>query len=427
MAIAKVYKDSIHTENDVSAQILGITELRYGINPDWSPEFPEVTITTATSGWAVDDKVIIVDAADSDKQIMFYVAEISYDYGSRKYSLRCPHILAKLDDIPVTDWLMGPWWDAIPTGDALTYDYYNYQNPVPTQGDSAWVRDYVQVGFMIACMIYRVSGTSIADIDIDTLNAKNSFYVDGTTTLTYKQLGVNNHSVRRTGEETNDAWEDTSFKVQDTVLTMLQYLKYLCSATKISIDILRKDYQLNVIIPNSAAPAAAATLGKRVNTRDLYRYISMTRSGLDASDAQLPVAMDMIYQWYDAYNIFYDYTYGEDGDDIAVITSSDEAENTAATEAETLDVTYPINFRLYRIQLETEATYQYRSYIELISATTPNPDQPDYMQWVPAMADFWYDTTQVIEYEIALTTLEMKWPVSRIDLAKRRQTYERWT
>jgi hypothetical protein len=427
--MTKIYKGSISSANEISSLILGISEIRYGINADWTFELPAITITTSSSDIAVGDNIIIVQTTDTVKQIMFYVRERLYSYTTRKYTLECNHILEKLAHIKVTEYMdpWGPdWHDAIPSGSSAgTYEYYNSQS-VPVQGNIAFLRQYVQVGFLIAQFLYRIGAVSaISDVDINTLNAKDSFYIQGTTPIPYLKLAINQESLRRTGEKTNSAWDSEEFDIQAGVTNCLTYLKHLCSALKICINIFRSDYQLSVI-EVSAAPTSSNTLAREDRQIPPYRQYALKRSGLDPSAACLPYDVDWIYyEWTEgAYAV--DYTYGIDGADISIIETEDTRVNTAALDNNKIRIEFPINFRLYYININTTPSYWHYSHIQLINYTTPDPDQADYMQWLPEFYAWWFARNTMQTYEVPLTALEMKLPVTQINLETLKLQYERW-
>lgn len=425
MAIVQIYRGEIKSANDVSSEIIGMSEIRYGINADFSFELPELTLTTHKTGWKVGDRVTVVDTKDASRRVAFYVEEINYDYGSRRFNVRCPHILAKLAEIPVTEWMEGDWNDTLPAGlSAGVYEYFNNQSVVE-QGNIAFERQYCQVALWIAMAIYHVGGVdSVLDVDIATLNLKNSFYKDGATVLKYRNLGVNIQAVRRCGERSNVEWDDPSFDVQNSVTSCLDYLKYLCSALHCTIDIFRSDYRLNTL-EVAGAPTDKATLARTDQFLPLYQKICMSRSGLDPECELLPFRADWIFGYFDDLNRFVEYEYGVDDPEIEIVESYDEWENPQATEPGQLYVTFPINFRLYRINLNITPTFEYRSYITMIETSEAEP-KPEYMQWVAAAADFWAERAQKNEYETVFGGLEMRWPLSRFDVAKRRQRWEGW-
>ncbi len=425
MAIVQIYRGEIASGNDVSSEIIGMTEIRYGINPDFSFELPEVTLTTHKTGWNVGDRVTVVDEKDASKRVAFYVEEINYDYATRRFSLRCPHVLAKLADIPVTKWLEGDWNDNMPAGlSAGVYEYWNNQSVI-AQGNIAYRRQYCQVGLWIAMAIYHVGGVeSVLDVDIHTLNNKDSFYTDGATVLKYRELAVNIQAVWRCGERSNVEWDDPSFDVQNSVTSCLDYLKFLCSALHCTIDIFRSNYRLNTL-EMAAAPTDTATLARTDQFLPLYQKICMSRAGLDPDCELLPFSADWIFGYYDDLNRLVEYEYGVDDPEIEIVESYDEWDNPQATEPGQLYVTFPMNFRLYRINLNTTPTFEYRSYITMIETNAAEP-KAEFMQWVPAMADFWGERAQKNEYETAFGGLDMKWPLSRFDIPRRRQRFERW-
>ncbi len=425
----QVYRDYVHSANEISGQILGLSEISYAIKPDWTPELPEVTITTTIDDFAPGEKIVVAQRSDTTKQVVFYVKEIKYDYATQKYTLVCPHILEKLAyikamDIPAPLYgdSFGDWSDVTPTGSS-GYTLYNNQGYDPQQGNYIWERKYYQAIFLIKMMIHRVTGTGVNSISSSTLESKDSFYAKRweyygaqEQIYTYGELGVNIGQMQACGTSYWNQNTNPDYFVRAGLMDCLTLLKHLLCALKIYVDIFRSDYKMDVIA-FSSAPSNAATLGRTDEILECYRRYGVRRSGLDADP-------DWVWGYYDDVGMAWVfYTWGVDNPDREILESVAEEEDTGVDEAKQISVTFPNLFRIHNISINTNNYY--RSCVQVIKDTID--DKRDWDMWLAAFYAFWQPKTSKYTFETALTALEGKYPAARINVEDLKMRYERIT
>ncbi len=425
----KVYRNTVATNNEISAEILGLSEIAYAVKADWTPELPEVTITTTIDDFTQGEKIVVAQASDTSKQVVFYVKEIKYDYASRKYTLACPHILEKLAyvkarDIPSPAYgdSFGDWSDVTPTGSS-GYSLYNNQGYDVLQIPYNFERQYYQAIYLIKMLIHYASGTSVSTIASSTLESKNSFYAKrweqyGPQEIiyTYGQLGVQIGQIKGCGTSYWNQNLSTDYFERDGLMDCLTLLKHLLCALKIYIDIFRSDYQLNVIT-FSGAPSDSLTLGRTDEVLEQYRRYGVRRSGIDADP-------DWLWGYYDDVALqWVSYTWGVDNPDYEILESTAEEEDTGVDEAKQISVTFPNLFRIHNISINTNNYY--RSCVQVIKDTID--DKRDWDMWLAAFYSFWSTKSAKYTYETVLTALEGKYPAARINVEELKMRYERIT
>lgn len=432
----RVYRDTVATNNEISSQILGLSAFTYRIKEDWTFELPETTIVTTVDDFAPGEKIVVAQASDTSKQVVFYVKDIRYDYDTQKWTLTCPHILEKLAyvktiDIPAPTYgdSFGAWSDVTPTGSS-GYTLYNNQWDAYNQGDYIWERKYYQVLFLIKMLIHYVTGTSVNSIASSDLEAKDSMYADRweyygahETIFKYSELGINLTCARGSGHRYWNMWDAPDYFERAQMTDCLTLLKYLLCALKIRIDIFRDDYKIEIIAV-STAPADSAILNLSEEALTRYRRYGVQRSGI-VVPLQDPIFWpDYIWASYNpSSGQFHFYTWGVENPEREILTSTYERENTSVTDANQISVTYPNLFRIYRIEINTNNYY--RSRIWIISDTINN--KTDWHQWLDAFYTYWQNLTTKRSYETAMTGLDAKWPSVQYDLEKLKMRYERIT
>jgi hypothetical protein len=423
----KAYKTSISAPNEISSEIIGITSMTYGVNLDWTMELPEVDITmvagTFGSGMAVDDKIIICDADDTTKQIMFYIEDITYDYAAKTYTLRCPHILAKLADYKVEEISfpgygtpMGDWSDVTPS----SYAIYNQQlgNISGPQGEYVWVRCYVQAIFLLKMLIHRVTGYSVADIDDSKVDGIASFYDDAGTTLDYDELGLSTLATTRMGCDSYADYTTTDYIEKDGHENCLTLFGLVCAALGCYVNIWQEDYAITPIA-QTGAPADAAVLGRRDEGIVPIRKYAIQGESLDRDIHNCNVNFG---EYDDGIPATVYYEWGGDSPDVSLATRTVEEENTAASTARVQSITLPRFFRLYRIEVNESSGYQSDiNFITNIGATLT-----ELSDWMDEYYAFWDGITEKNIFTKALTSLTGTWPRGTLDPAALKIEQERW-
>jgi len=412
-----LYKESVSSQNDISSLIYDLSAFAYKINDDWTFELPEVqfssTLYITPGTW-----IIIAETGyTSLKQIVFYVKKLTWDSKRKMYDYTCPHILEQLADIPVRNFANdGASWSDI----ALAYNQWNFQlGAWETQGQEVvWERCLVSALIAIKMMIYRITGTSVGDIDSSKIDDEASLYYwrdNGTgpwvtTPITYAELGLNLNCLQRMGSEDHTVFAETEFIKVYKMTSCLEALRYICSALMVTIDIFRADYVIDAFAV-SAAPTQANTLDLTQTALEPPRLAEITTQRLTGG------SFEWRFGYWDAEGDYVPYTYGVDSPDRTIVEHQVADENTGVANIKALSIRYPNFFRIFQI---AGTNYQAATVVILNGEDGTHEQE----QYLAALRAFWDVSYSRNKYEIASPGLELRVPYVEHDLAARRMKYE---
>lgn len=421
MATFRLYKTSITSGNDISSYVYDLGQFSYRINDDFTFELPELQFST-TQYIPEGTKLFLCDAADVyNKQISFYVQKYVYDVKSQMLNYTCPHILQLLADIkcrdipaPAVGDSFGDWSNIVPD-----FDQYNNQTNYALQGQLVWARSYYQAIFLIKMLIHRVAGTSIASIDASALEGKDSHYIgryaDGGSyynyVFPYDELGLNIPCTLRVGTVTHTDVSATDFWALNELPNCLQLLRHVCAALKVSIDIFRSNYALE-IVGVSASADDSDVLGFQEVTLDRYRKFAASAGRLTGG------SFDWEFGEWAVGGAYTAYTYGVDSPDREVVPDRAEDEDTAVTTTRSLSTTFMDFFRIYGLSVSNYQSAVYRIFND-------ETDQTEMDDYVAALKAFWEQYSVKEKIEVEATGLVLRVPYVEYDLAAKIMRYER--
>lgn len=419
MATFRLYKTSVSGGNDISSYIYELSPFSYRINDDFGFELPELSFSS-TQELAEGTKVLICDTASIYvKQVCFYVKKAEWNQDKLMYDYTCPHILEQLSYIKVKDLPVGTFgdWSDITPG----YDLYNNQTDYSSQGQFIWGRKYYQALFLLKMMVRKVTGLGIAAIDSTAVDDKDSPYysrIDAypaqgytDTPITYARIGLNISCTLRMGTADHTEVLATDFWTLNELPNCLQLLRMICSALKLTIDIFRMDYKIEILAV-SGAPTAAATLGFSNPNLERYRKFAASFGRLHGG------SFDYIFGEWDGGETYTAYTYGVDGAVRDIMEWKAECEDTGVDTTRALSAKFTDFFRVYGISGTNYQANVYQIYDEEL-------DSYEETQYVAALKAFWEQYEAREKYEIALPGLELRLPYVEIDIAANRLHYER--
>lgn len=416
---------SITSGNEISGQIIGINPITWGLNWDLTMELPELQISTTIDDIALGEKIIICDAADNTKRVMFYVKSQKYDYKTKKYELQCPHAFEMLNDYLPADIVFptyGTTWTDVNPGSGDGYLIYNNQmGDVPNQGQYVWPRTFVQALFLLKMLIYRSTGTSVAIINDTDVADKDSFYYDKysnygqeyTTYYKYGELGLAISSLRRLGTSRHDELDNLDEFGRAALPSCFQLLRIVCQALGVTINIFRSDYLIEAIA-QSSAPTDALTIGRKDELIEQVRRVAVSVTGMPDPDWE--------YGTYDENNTLVPYTFGVDNPDVELVERYAE-DDTSASTTRTISVSWPSHFRILAI-ISGGAGFMYRTHVDYIEDDVD--DLTDHDMWLAMLRSMWEDIGAVNEYETAMSDLSIRKPRCTMDLPRRHVSYQLW-
>jgi hypothetical protein len=393
----------------ISDQIYAFSPIEYRTNDDLTFELPEVTIRTTIANAVVDDTITLRDSSITPS-VQFYIAEITYDYKTKLYQWRCPHILHRLTRFKCRE-ITNDWSDITPT-----FAQYNNQTS-SGQGQSRWARRYWQVLYLMQVLIRKATGLGINAIDVS-VGVKDSQYYSRTqqpnsqwvtTIRPISSLGISGPSMTRLGSRTHLDYQATDYDSVQKLPNALQLLRWLCASCGLVIDIFRSDYSI-LEYGSSAVPSDGAAKRKRDLQFEPYRKYTVTGKRLVVG------SFDYIYGTYDDLGLFQPYTYGIDGATYEL--TPDQAELIDGASGRNLDVVWPNLFKLYFINDRGD----YQSDIFSIYDAELGKDFID--QWLDYIYGKWGNYVANSVYDIIMPGIVHRQRRVELDIENKRMTYE---
>lgn len=399
----------LRNSTNISDKVFAFSPIEYRTNDDLSFELPEVTIRTTIANAEVDDTITLRDSSITPS-VQFYIAEITYDYKTKLYTWRCPHILHRLTRYKCRE-ITNDWSDIAPS-----YAQYNNQNSAG-QGQNRWQRRYWQVLYLMQVLIRKATGLGVNSIDVS-VGVKDSQYYSRaqndlsqwvTTVRPIASLGVSMPSILRLGSRTNLDYLATDYDSVQNLPNALQLLRWLCASTGLVINIFRSDYSI-IEYDSSAPPSDGAAKGKRDLQFEAYRKYTVMGKRLVVG------SFDYIYGTYDVSDVFQPYTYGIDG--AAYELTQDEIELIDGNAGRNLDVVWPNLFKLYFINNRGD----YQSNIFYIN--DGELDKGFIEQWLDYLYGKWGNYVGSSVYDIVMPGIAHRHRRIELDIENKRMTYE---
>lgn len=428
--IIKAYRNTMAT--DISSYVLSVSPFSMGLNWNFTMELPQTKITTLLEDFVPGEKIILVDAADSTKQITFVVRSVKRNYEDDVLELDCPHVLYTLSDItPAFDLffpLYGSSWgdlsDYPPMGDE-GYQFYNNQMAAYAyQGQYVWERSYVQILYLIKALIHLASGASVQNINDSDVATKDSFYYDSyssygqtyTTYYKYSEIAVSVNSINHLGYKSHDQNLITDLFARQALPTCLDLLRLLCQTLFITIDLCRSDYKMD-LFTSGYAPTASLTITKTDESIERMKRLAIRTTGLPQPG--------FIYGEWDTGGTYIPYTFGVQNPDYELETRTESLDTEAET-TRTISVTWPNHFRPYAIESGGPG-YLYRSKIKLIQDIARTPNKTDHHMWLNKFVELWEGIAAVKEFGTILPGITSKLPRCTIDIENDTLKYDTWS